>query len=218
MYLAERTLTLMRSFLKTYGPSKIKRILWDEEFAGNKWNFIDHTVEDCVYPYLEKYVQKGSILDLGCGPGNTASELAANAYRTYLGVDISEAALGKAARRTKEAGRTAQNHFVCADFLNYDPDQQFDVILFRESMYHVPLGSVKKVLDRYSDYLKSGGVFIVRMFISSGDDPRAKRRPKAMLRVIEAEFDVIEKCQYGASGPTVIVFRPPAMAAQRVPA
>jgi len=63
-----------------------------------------------------------------------------------------------------------------------------------------------------------GGVFIVRMFISSGDDPKAKRRSKSKLRVIEAEFDVIEKCQYGASGPTVIVFRPSVMAAQRVPA
>ena len=113
--------------------------------------------------HLERHVANGSILDLGCGTGNTATELAGNAYRTYVGVDISEVCLSKAARRTQESGRADKNHFVPADFLSYVPTQQFDVILFRESMYHVPLGKIKSTLDRYSKYLRDGGVFVVRM-------------------------------------------------------
>jgi SAM-dependent methyltransferase len=198
----------MQAFLKSYGPSSIKRLLWDKEYSGSKWNFADSTVSDCVYPYLERYVKNGSILDLGCGSGNTATELAATAYRTYVGVDISEAALSKAARRTEESGRADKNSFALADFLSYVPTQCFDVILFRESMYHVPLGKVKSVLDRYSQYLRDGGIFIVRMKTSDGKGGNSKHRPKAMMGVIETEFDIVEKCHYGESGATVIVFQP----------
>ncbi len=207
MYIADRTVSYMRGFLKRYGPSKIKMVLWDQEFSGSHWDFIDNTLGDCVYPHLEKHLRGGSILDLGCGPGNTANELAATAYRTYVGVDISEAALSKATRRTEQNGRADKNRFVCADFVSYVPTEQFDVILFRESMYHVPTGKVKATFDHFSKYLKDGGGFIVRMNTSDGKGG-VKHRLTSMVGVMEAEFDVIEKCQYGESGPTVIVFRP----------
>lgn len=207
MYPVQRTLRFVNGFLKSYGPSNIKKLLWDKEYAGDKWNFADNTVGDCVYPHLARYVADGSILDLGCGTGNTATELAATAYRFYVGVDISEACLSKAMRRTQESGRAGKTRFVREDFLSYVPSQRFDVILFRESMYHVPMGKIKAVLDRYSKYLKDGGVFVVRMK-TSGLDGNTKYRPTAMISVIETEFDVVEKCQYPESGATVIVSRP----------
>jgi SAM-dependent methyltransferase len=207
MQFVERTVNYMRGLLKRYGPSKIKMRLWDQEFSGTHWDFIDDTAGDCVYPHLEKYLKSGSILDLGCGPGNTANELATTAYATYVGVDISEAALRKATRRTEQNNRADRNHFVCSDFISYVPTQKFDVILFRESMYHVPLSRVKATLDHYSTYLRDGGVFVVRMNIS-GPNGQPKSRLAAAVGVMEADFDVIEKSVYGESGPTVIVFRP----------
>ena len=207
MYVAERGLAIIRGLLKRYGPSKIKGVLWDQEFSGTHWDFIDNTVGDCVYPYLEKYSKNGSILDLGCGPGNTANELLESSYKAYVGVDISEAALAKATRRTEENGRVNKNRFVCGDFVSYVPLEEFDVILFRESMYHVPHGKVKQTFDHYSTYLKPGGVFIVRMNTSDGKGGH-KYRLTSMINVMESDFDVIEKCQYNDSGPTVIVFRP----------
>jgi 2-polyprenyl-3-methyl-5-hydroxy-6-metoxy-1,4-benzoquinol methylase len=207
MNIAQRTLIVMRGLLKRYGSSKIKMRLWDQEFSGTHWDFIDNTVGDCVYQHLEKHLKNGNILDLGCGPGNTANELAANAYTTYVGVDISEAALAKATKRTEESGRAAKNSFACSDFLNYRPNQPFDVILFRESMYHVPLGRVKPILDHFSNYLKDEGVFIVRMNTSDGKGSH-KHRLTVAFSIMETNFDIVEKSQYGESGPTVIVFRP----------
>jgi 2-polyprenyl-3-methyl-5-hydroxy-6-metoxy-1,4-benzoquinol methylase len=195
----------------SYGPQKIKKRVWNKEYAENKWHFADNTIGDCVYSHLEEYAAAGSILDLGCGSGNTATELDASVYQSYFGVDISEKALDKARLRTKESGREGKNRFACADFLAFIPTQQFDVILFRESMYHVPMGKIKVILDRYSKYLKEDGVFIVRMFVANRDDPEGKdkHRPTAMLAIMEAGFDVIEKCRYPVAGqPTVIVFRP----------
>ncbi len=50
-------------------------------------------------------------------------------YQAYVGVDISQAALAKAAKRSKECNRQDKNSFECADFLDYVPNRQFDVIL-----------------------------------------------------------------------------------------
>jgi SAM-dependent methyltransferase len=209
MYIARRTLTFLQGFLASYGPSSIKKLLWDRDFSGNKWDFIDNTVGDCVYPHLEKYAQNGNILDLGCGPGNTANELASDAYRSYVGVDISEVALAKAMKRTQENGRSDKNTFVRSDFLGYAPTQEFDVILFRESMYHVPYGQVLKILEKYSKNLKSNGVFIVRLYAGDGKTGKFKRRVIRKLDLIKREFEIVESSEHSDTGrSTVLVFRP----------
>lgn len=207
MSIAERSLNIMHGLLKRFGPADTKKLLWDKEFAGGHWDFIDDTSGDCVYSYLETYSRNGAILDLGCGPGNTANELSEHSYRTYMGVDISDAALSKARKRTEESGRANNTRFELGDFLSYSPSQHVDVILFRESLYHVPLRKVKNMLRRYSQHLRAGGVFIVRL-VTSRSDGTKKRRLNAMVHIIENNFEVVEKRQHGNPGPTVIVFRP----------
>ncbi len=208
MFIVRRTLDFLQGFLASYGPSSVKKLIWDKDFAGDKWNFIDNTAGDCVYPHLEKYAQKGDILDLGCGPGNTANELVSDVYRSYVGVDISEVALAKAVKRTKENGRESKNTFAQGDFLGYTPTQEFDVILFRESLYHVPFGQVLTILDKYAKYLKKSGVFIVRLY--SGDIKTGKKKWRVTRKIdlIRREFDIVESAEYNTYGlPTVQVFR-----------
>ena len=209
MYIVRRTLTFVQGFLTSYGPSSIKKKLWDRDFSSGKWDFIDDTAGDCVYPFLEKYANHGNILDLGCGPGNTANELTSDAYKTYIGVDISAAALEKAVRRTKENGRADKNSFVVSDFLGYAPSQDFDIILFRESLYHVPYGQVKPILDKYSKHLKTGGVFIVRLY--AGDERPGVIKPRVIRKMdlIKNNFDMVEYRRFDTPAlPTVLVFRP----------
>jgi len=209
MYILDRTLTFARGFFASYGTSVIKKRIWDKEYSGTKWDFIDNTAGDCVYPYLEKYSNNGNILDLGCGPGNTANELAANVYQTYIGVDISDAALAKAVRRTEESGRTGKNSFVNSDFLAYDPTQEFDIILFRESLYHVPYGQVLPILKKFSKHLKGTGVFIVRLYAGDHRPGVIKTRVIAKLDLIKREFNIVESRQFDLPAlPNVLVFRP----------
>lgn len=205
MYIINRTLRFTRGFLLSYGPSPVKKLFWDREFSSGKWNFIDDTLGDCVYSHLNRFAQNKSVLDLGCGPGNTANEMAPG-YRNYVGVDISKEALAKARRRSEQNGRSRENSFERGDFISYLPSEKFDVILFRESMYHVPLGKVKKTLDRLSEYLTGDGVFIVRLYVS--ESGKTKYRPSAMIGIMGREFDVVEKSHYSETGSTVIVFRP----------
>jgi 2-polyprenyl-3-methyl-5-hydroxy-6-metoxy-1,4-benzoquinol methylase len=190
----------------SYGPQSVKRKLWEKEYHENKWHFAENSASDCIYPNLEKYAKNGAILDLGCGSGNTANELAESAYTSYLGVDISEEALAKAARRSEANGRSSKNKFVRSDFLGLEANGEFDVILFRESLYHVPLERIKILLDKLSAHLKPDGVFIVRLYIMR--DGEIKFRPKKMIDIIADNFPVVEKNQYGNAGAVVIVFRP----------
>lgn len=209
MYIVDRTMTFVRGFIMSYGPSGIKKKLWDKEFSSTKWDFIDNTAGDCVYPYLEKYARNGNILDLGCGPGNTANELAEGVYQTYIGVDISEAALAKAAKRTQENGRASKNSFVNSDFLGYHPTQEFDIILFRESLYHVPFGQILPILKKFSQNLKNTGVFIVRLYAGDHRPGVIKTRVTAKLDLIKREFDIVESRQFDLPAlPNVLVFRP----------
>lgn len=209
MYIARRVVTFVQGFISSYGPSSVKKRLWDKDFSGGKWDFIDDTAGDCVYPHLEKHAQGGDILDLGCGPGNTANELANGAYRSYIGVDISEVALEKAVKRTQGNGRADKNSFVRSDFLGYTPTQDFDVILFRESLYHVPYGQVLPILKKYSKHLKKSGVFIVRLYAGDILTGKIKFRVTRKLDLLKREFDIVESCQYEQPGtPTVLVFRP----------
>ena len=77
------------------------------------------------------------------------------------------------------------------------------MILFRESVYHLPLGKVKRVLEDYAKYLKPAGVLIVR---TCGET--IKHHQKTMLRIMEREFAVIEKSHYPEDRDSVvIVFR-----------
>jgi len=209
MKIVDRTSNFLVAALKSYGPSGVKKLLWDKEFSGRKWNFIDNTAGDCVYLHLEKYAQGGDILDLGCGPGNTANELAESAYRSYVGVDISEAALDKGAKRTEKNNRTNKNSFVCSDFLSYIPNRDFDVILFRESMYHIPFGQILSILGKYAMYLKKTGVFVVRLYATDKKTGKEKTRVTSKIDLIKRDFEVAESTQYDSPGlPTVLVFRP----------
>jgi SAM-dependent methyltransferase len=139
-------------------------------------------------------------LDLGCGSGNTGTELSANAYRDYTGVDISDVAIETAKKRAQENGRSEKNRYIQWDISSYEPTQPFDVILFRDSIYYVAGSKLKGMLDRYSKCLKPGGVFIVRLWSGRGGY-------KGIVDFIEANFEVVEKTVSGPSDTVVLMFR-----------
>jgi hypothetical protein len=76
-------------------------------------------------------------------------------------------------------------------------------------MYHVPFGQVQAILDKYSKYLKTGGVFIVRLYAGDIATGKIKPRVTAKMDLIKREFDIVESTEYELPGrPTVLVFRP----------
>jgi SAM-dependent methyltransferase len=200
MKLAQRVQNEVRALLRIFGPGKIKEALWDREFADGEWAFLDETSHDFVYTIIEKWACGGSILDLGCGSGNTANELGPGAYKNYTGVDISSIAIERARARSASSARSHKIHFVHSDVLTYVPAGEFDVILFRESIYYTATNKIRPLLLRYAKYLGKEGVFIVRIWNTKG-------RLRKIVDLLESHFEMIEKKASPTSSSLVMVFR-----------
>ena len=231
--LVKRARNVLRGLVHRYGTLTMKKRLWDTEFATGRWDCLDSMAEDCLYPYIEKYVNRGSILDLGCGPGATGNELRAEKYSFYTGVDISEVAVEKARRRTEQNRRDAKNRYFQSDIFTYEPPDKYDVIVFGDSIYYVPEQKIGFMLQRYSSFLNPGGVFIVRVKgvrrewwgagasgasvggqmgeTSARRDFGSWARRRNILSTIENEFSVIERGLHDDFDVIcVLVFRPTA--------
>jgi SAM-dependent methyltransferase len=189
-----------RGLIQSWGTGRMKRELWNREFASGRWDFIETSSGDIIYKFLEKYAQNGSILDLGCGSGNTSCELSESVYCGYLGVDVSDIALSKARQRSLTCGRHRKNIFVRADIATYVPEDQYELILFRESIYYIPPHRIRPTLQRYSTYLKPSGVIIVRS--------HAKKVAEELIALIGNAFSVVDEFYAEPQSPAVVVFRP----------
>jgi SAM-dependent methyltransferase len=201
MTLLRRVRDKARAFLQIYGTGKAKQALWNTEFAKGHWACLDETSGDIVYSVIDKWAHGGSILDLGCGSGNTANELQPDTFRKYTGVDISSIAIDKAITRTPDLSPSRSLHFVKSDVLTYVPAEKFDVILLRDSIYYVATNKISTLLLRYANYLGENGVFIVRMWSTSG-------KYHKIVELLENKFKIIDKVVSPDSSSLVMVFRP----------
>lgn len=200
MSLVRKARNAVRALAQAYGTPAVKRRLWNAEFGGGRWNCLDSTAGDCIYPYLEKYSKQGSILDLGCGSGSTANELTGTAYASYVGVDISDVALQKARERSERNGRSAKNQFFQSDISTFEPSGRFDVVLFRDSLYYIPPRHIVATLERYATHLHETGVFLVRL--TDGVE-----KYSWVTRLIEQRFAIVERGRFANPDALVIVFR-----------
>lgn len=190
---------ILRSARQQWGSTKSRQSLWNTEYAGGRWAHCENTQGDCVYPYIHKYCHNGSILDLGCGSGNTANELDVDKYHDYTGVEISDVALEQARRRSEQANRVDKNQFVTSDITKFAPLKKYDAILFRDSIYYIPRPRIKATLDRYSQYLTEGGVFIVRL--------NHRESYEKIVNIIENNYKILDKYSPDSTSPIVLVFR-----------
>jgi len=160
---------------------------WDHEFRGGDWD--KDTTGDPIYAVLARY--HGSMLELGCGSGNTPLEAPRAAY---TGVDISPEAISRARARNRQ-NRSAG--FAVSPMEQYRPSQKYDVILFRESIYYA--NQLPDLLTYLSAFLQPGGVFIARIC----------DRKRHVYHVAEIVFNwVVQEEIVLDTGGVILVFTP----------
>jgi SAM-dependent methyltransferase len=132
---------------------------WDYQYAVGKWEKLkgEQSRIAATAAFLRRHAPGGSVLEIGCGEALLQRELGANPYARWIGVDISEIAV---ARAQAFAGPTVS--YVLADMETFDPADQFDAIVFTESIYYSP--ACAPLLRRYATWLKPNGVFIISIF------------------------------------------------------
>lgn len=98
---------------------------------------------------------KGSVLELGCGDGQSVPYILQSKPITYVGVDISETAIQDARMKFKDKHAS----FIQCDFSESLPfgENSFDEIL---SVYGIGWsGDIRKTISEIYRVLKSGGTF-----------------------------------------------------------
>jgi SAM-dependent methyltransferase len=89
-----------------------------------------------------------SVLDVGCGPGHYAVELASRGAGRVIGIDFAESMIELAKQHAQEAGVAERCHFEVADFLTYPQGERFDCVILMGFMDYMedPLGVIRKAL------------------------------------------------------------------------
>lgn len=162
----------MNNRLSLYERSK--DFLWTDEYisrnmleahlnpeidaASRNRNTVLRTV-DWIVSVLPK---KGSLLDLGCGPGLYAQEFAEKGF-IVTGLDISK-------RSIEYAGKSAQDknlsiNYVCADYINNKIEGKFDAAVCIYCDFGALIPSEQKAfLENVRGALKDEGVLILDVF------------------------------------------------------
>lgn len=114
-----------------------------------------------------------AVLDLCCGPGRVAVELAARGARV-TGVDLAQPLLDAAAARAGDRG--VELELVCADAREFRRDGAFDlaVNLWTSFGYGPDPSDDARILDNVRGSLRPGGALVVETL---GKESVARRRP-----------------------------------------
>ena len=155
---------------------------WEHQYKKGKWEYLHDPLEgprfEAVIAALQRYADKGSILEIGCGEGILQSRMQPGSYSRYVGVDLSEVAIQKATHLNNEI-----THYQAADMETFTTDEKFDVVLFNESVYYAkkPL----QLMQRYAQYLKPGGHIILSIYKTADNE--------AVISKITSAWPVLEQ-------------------------
>jgi 2-polyprenyl-3-methyl-5-hydroxy-6-metoxy-1,4-benzoquinol methylase len=180
-------------FVIKYGPQKWRSIAFDEKYRLGHWCFKSGGAAELA-SVIQQYLRHGDLLIMGCGGAGVLESLEPRALNSVLGIDISQEAIRLASRFVSD-----NVSFQLADMVTYECLQPYDVILFSESLYYVPLADQKSLLTRLAVHLKTGGTFIATF-------AQAKRYWK-MIEGIRKNFSVIEDHTFPGSDRHLIVFK-----------
>ncbi|GCE11496.1 class I SAM-dependent methyltransferase [Tengunoibacter tsumagoiensis] len=101
-------------------------------------------------------------LDIGCGDGGFTRRLAERFGIDVMGIDPDRMMIEQAQMKTCNPSV----HFVEADFMHYDVNNQFDFITATASLHHMPF---EPALEKMISLLRPGGVLaVLGVFRESG--------------------------------------------------
>ena len=134
---------------------------WNREYQSGEWEFLSTTKEvgrySVILGYCLHFKPTARVLDVGCGTGILAHWLSSAAISSYLGIDLSAAAIEKARQSTIGGAE-----FAVADVTAFKTSRLFDVIVFNEILYY--LRTPEDEMRRLAQSLAPGGIFIVSMW------------------------------------------------------
>jgi len=137
---------------------RLDRDRWNHQYSAGKWAGLAALDELSRFSVIVGYAQHlksgGKILELGAGEGVLQQRFNPDKYGYYVATDVSDVAIANAKQFEDE-----KTVYEVGDINTYEPKELFDVVIVNEAIYYG--SSVQKVLDRYANYLKPDGIFII---------------------------------------------------------
>ena len=141
------------------------RLWWEELFNDDYLRACEKLTDEQIsreVDFIEDSLgveRGGAVLDLACGTGRHAIELARRAYEV-VGFDLSLAMLARAGDEAQD--RDAQLNFVQGDMREMTFEEQFDgVFCWNTSFGYFDEDKNAQVIDRIHHALKGGGLFLL---------------------------------------------------------
>lgn len=172
-----------------FGDSPKEKSRWDAEYGDGRWAHLQKELANywLLIGFMDAYRSGGEFLDVGCGDGVLFERFKRLGYQRYVGIDISDVAIGKL-----QSHNDQRTSFTQADADTHQPAGHFDVIIFNESLYY--LRDPVESLARYAKSLKSEGCIILSTYTTS-------RRSMAVLRDAKRKMRVVDEAET-TRGPT----------------
>jgi len=131
------------------------------------------------------------VLDIGCGDGALV-RLAARGGARATGVDVSEAQLGRARGAEPVADEDYQE--AAAQDLPFD-DATFDIVIFFNSLHHVPIEAMDLAMEEAARVLKPGGQFYVSEPLAEGSHFRIQQPAHDETEVRAAATEILGRAE-----------------------
>jgi tellurite methyltransferase len=151
----------------------------------------------------------GTALDAGCGEGQDVAFLAESNYEV-TGVEWTDEGIEKSRRLLRENNQKA--HLVQADLRQWQPDQQFDLVLSINSLQFLG-ADAPAALDKVKSLVAPGGVIGISVFgrEDASENPLEETIYRWTLdEILEnfsgwQPFEAARLYQWGATGPQPFV-------------
>jgi SAM-dependent methyltransferase len=147
------------------GQRRKPRLWWEDLFNDDYMRAMER-LTDAQMAQEVRFIEDslgvekgGAVLDLGCGTGRHAIDLAHRGYQV-VGFDLSLAMLAKASEEAQERG--AKLNFMQGDMREMTFNEQFDgVYCWNTSFGYFEEDKNAQIIERVHDALKAGGLFLL---------------------------------------------------------
>jgi len=126
---------------------------YEKEYKFFPWGIL---IKEILTEVPLNATKNSNVLDLMCGTGYLLNKIRLKRKDLILtGIDIDKRYINYAKKSYKGI------KFICADALDYNPKDKFDLIIITAGLHHVPYKEQRAFVKRVYSFLSTGGKLLV---------------------------------------------------------
>jgi trans-aconitate methyltransferase len=139
----------------------LKQARWNSQFKAGYWDNEERSHKTVML--AQKLCKEGRIVEFGCGTGTLPAAMPSRSFSSYLGLDISNAAIDAARARGYSSAFVGHRvDFECGTMQDWQPEPSaVSLILAEECLYYLTPDEQRVFLSKCLASLAPGGSIAV---------------------------------------------------------